>query len=575
MHNASGAIWVIYNGEIYNYRELRQELQARGHVFRTRSDTEVILHAYEEDGVSCAARFNGIFAFALWDASTQRLVLARDHFGVKPLYYACAGGVFRFASELKAILVDPSVPREVDLEALNLCLTFRHTPSPWTLLKGIHKLPPASYAVVSRGEVRTARYWEMCQPTLVEADEAGLVEALAERLERAVSRQMVSDVPLSLSLSSGVDSCTLLGIMSRHSSEPVRAFTVGFDGQAERSEIGPAAETARHFGADFWSQRITEEDYAAFLARYIWHLEEPIGNESAPAYYFVARMAQAHGIKVMLNGQGPDEAFAGYGRHLGGAYAGHLASLVAPLARRALVPLADRAPLTEPQRRLAYALGQRTELDQLLSIYTFVSPTTRARLIEPSLRRLLDPEQPRAYLAAQLARAPSGTRLERMLWVDTRTSLPDNLLLCEDKMAMAAGVEARVPFLDVEFMELAERVPGHLKLRWGRGKRIHRRVCARFVPPAVARRPKIGFDTAVDRWLRARLGRELRQAIGASDSLTQALLSRATVHELLDEHERGRRDHQRLLFLLLSLEAWHRAFVRGERDGIAGSEPQP
>ncbi len=571
--NEDGSVTIVFNGEIYNYRELREDLRQRGHHFATASDTEVVVHAYEEFGLDCPARFNGIFAFAVWDARRQRLFLARDHFGVKPLYYTVAGGVFRFGSELKSILADPAVPRDVDPDALNLCLTFRYTPSPWTLLSGIKKLPPAGYAVVDAGGLTIGRYWANQAEPLRSIAASEAVEQLRARLDGAVQRQMVSDVPISLSLSSGVDSSTLLALMARSSSQPVRAFTVGFAGREEVSEVGPASETARLFGARFSGRTIASEDYAAFLERYIWHLEEPIGNESSPAYYFVAAMAQAEGIKVLLNGQGPDETFGGYARHLGAAYGGLLGALPRPFVQSMLVPLAERLPVPETYRRLAYALEGRSEVEQLLSMYTFVAPSTRARLLSPALRRRVDPDVPRAFVADQLAQAPPGTRLERMLHVDTRTSLSDNLLLCEDKMSMAASVEARVPFLDLEFMELAERVPGRLKVRLGRGKYIHRRVCAGMVPQDVVRRPKIGFASAVDLWLRQRLGRQLCQAILAPDSFTRAYLDRDVVETLIREHDQGQRNHQRILFLLLSMEAWYRAFILGESPlgGVASS----
>jgi asparagine synthase (glutamine-hydrolysing) len=563
MSNEDGSAWVIFNGEIYNYRELRRVLQAAGHRFRTASDTEVIVHAYEEYGAACPAHLNGIFAFAIWDARERKMLLARDHFGVKPLYYALHAGIFRFGSELKAILADSAVPREVDPDALNLCLTLRYTPSPWTMLKGIRKLPPGSSAVVDANGVRIERYWDGSSPRLDSADERELAGALRERLEQAVERQMVSDVPISLSLSSGIDSSTLLSLMSRHSSQPIRTFTVGFAGRENESEIGPAVQTARHFGADAAGQLVSADDYMSFLERYIWHLEEPIGNESAPAYYFVARMAQARGIKVMLNGQGPDEVFGGYARHLGAAYASWLPTLPPYAVNNVLIPWLDRTPVPETARRLAYSLAGRSEVDQVLLTYTFVSPRTRARLLNPALNALIDPHLPRAFVESQLKAAPPGTRLERMLYVDTRTSLPDNLLLCEDKMAMAASVEARVPFLDVELMQLAERVPGHLNVHRGRGKYLFRSVCASFLPSNVIRRKKIGFKNAVDLWLRERLGTQLRGAISAPDSLTRNFLNGRAVDAVLREHASGRRNHQRLLFLLLSMEAWHATFVRG------------
>jgi asparagine synthase (glutamine-hydrolysing) len=563
--NEDGSVWVIFNGEIYNYRELRRVLQLAGHSFHTASDTEVIVHAYEEYGPECAVHLNGIFAFAIWDARRRQLFLARDHFGVKPLYYSTHAGVFRFGSEMKAILADPSVPREVDPDALNLCLTLRYTPSPWTMLQGIRKLPPASYAVVDSRGPRVEQYWTGPSEGPEQADRRELIQALRHELDRAVHRQMVSDVPISLSLSSGIDSSTLLAIMARHSTEPIRTFTVGFAGREDDSEIGPAIETAQRFGAHAEGKLISDDDYAAFLARYMWHLEEPVGNESAPAYYFVAQMAHQHGIKVMLNGQGPDEVFAGYTRHLGVAYASKLAVLPERVGSSTLVPLVafvDRLPLRESARRFAYALASRSEVDQMLSIYTFVSPATRARLLGPAARQLIDPDLPRSFVEAQLKAAPPGTRLERMLYVDTRTSLPDNLLLCEDKMAMAASVEARVPFLDLEFMQLAEKIPGNLKLSWGRGKYLHRQVAAGFVPPDVVGRPKIGFTSAVDLWLRELLGRHLHAAVQVPHSLTGDYLERQTVDTLIREHIGRRRNHQRILFLLLSMETWYQTFVQ-------------
>lgn len=321
MSNEDGSIWIVYNGEIYNYRELRQELRAKGHIFHTQSDTEVIIHAYEEFGEECPTYFNGIFAFAIWDARRRLLFLARDHFGVKPLYYSQNNDHFYFASELKAILCDPTVPRELDLDALNLCLTFRYTPSPWTMFKGIYKLPPASFLIIKPEGIHVGRYWEDLVVINRQPDEEEWVVQLQANLETAVVRQMVSDVPIGLSLSSGVDSNVLLALMSQHSNGAIKAFTVGFAGREATSEIEPARCVGSKFGAEFYEQIIMANDYNDFMARYLWHLEEPIGNESAAAYYFVAEMARQQGVKVLLTGQGADEAFAGYERYIGIKYA--------------------------------------------------------------------------------------------------------------------------------------------------------------------------------------------------------------------------------------------------------------
>jgi asparagine synthase (glutamine-hydrolysing) len=562
MCNEDGSIWIVFNGEIYNYRELRQALQARGHVFRTVSDTEVILHAYEEYGQECPAHFNGIFAFGIWDAKQRGLFLVRDHFGVKPLYFRWQAECFSFASEIKALLCDERVPRELNVDALNLCLTFRHTPSPWTLFQGIQKLPPGCSAWVNTQGINQKQYWDdkpvidrACSP-----DE--WLEQLRDALEAAVVRQMVSDVPIGISLSSGVDSSVLLALMSEHMGGAVQAFTVGFAGREATSEIEPARQMARRFGAAFYEQVISAEDYASFMQRYMWHLEEPIGNESAAAYYFVAEMARRQRVKVLLNGQGADEAFAGYERYLYAAYGSWLRLGTIPPLVWLLPRLLAGRPLGERYQRLLMTLDAKDETERFLRVYSIMPEAAKGRLLNPELAAQIDRELPYRYLRGQLERAPHGTAVERMTYVDARTSLPDDLLLCEDKMAMAASVEARVPLLDLEWMALAERVPGNLKLRGRRDKYIHRKVCERWVGQEVVSRPKIGFDNAVDLWMRQQLGQEMLQIIKAPGSFTGTYLNPVTVKALMQEHISGQRDHQRVLFLLLSLESWHSVFFK-------------
>jgi asparagine synthase (glutamine-hydrolysing) len=563
MCNEDGSVWIVYNGEIYNYRDLRRDLQARGHVFRTLSDTEVIVHAYEEYDEQCPALFNGIFAFAIWDTRKRALFLARDHFGVKPLYYCLHGNRFYFASEVKAILCHATVPRELDLDALNLCLTFRHTPSPWTLFKGIYKLPPGRSLTVTSTEIRERRYRDDSVTIDRTLREEEWVERLQAVLEQAVVRQMVSDVPIGVSLSSGVDSNTILALMSQHSSGPVRAFTVGFAGRETTSEIEPARQMAIRFGAEFYQQVITADDYAAFMARYLWHLEEPIGNESAAAYYFVAEMARQQGVKVLLNGQGADEAFAGYGRYLAVAYGQWLRlGTVAPLCW-VLPRLLGGTLLGERYQRFLFTLNATSEEDRFLRLYSILTDEMKRHLVRPEVLAQMDPDLPSRYVREQLASAPQGTPLERMTYVDARTSLPDNLLLCEDKMAMAASVEARVPFLDLELMAVAESIPGKFKLHGLCDKYIHRKACTRWVGRGIASRPQIGFDNAVDIWLRHQLGARMRQFVESPDSFTVNCLNPQYVLHLMQEHSERRRDHQRILFLLLSLESWYEQFIQG------------
>jgi asparagine synthase (glutamine-hydrolysing) len=330
-----GRSWLVYNGELYNYRELRRELAAAGRSFRTECDTEVLLRAWEHWGDACTERLNGIFAFAIWDGTRHELFLARDHFGVKPLYYARTDRGFAFGSEAKAVIASGLVDPGLDVDALGLALTFRYLPSPATLFAGIAKLEPGSAMRVRRDGSFTTTVFERAQPRLEAADWR---QALATAMDEAVRRQMVSDVPIGLSLSSGADSTTMLALMSRATSTPVETFTIGFAGATRGADEVPVAqERAREHGAMFHPRLVTQDEYLAFMDRYMWHMEEPIGNESAPAYHFVAETAREAGVKVLLTGQGPDELFAGYDRHIGIAYARLLRAATHP----ALRPLLD------------------------------------------------------------------------------------------------------------------------------------------------------------------------------------------------------------------------------------------
>ena len=562
MCNEDGSIWVTYNGEIYNFRELREQLTAKGHVFKTASDTEVILHGYEEWGEDCPARFNGIFAFALWDGRNQTLFLARDHFGVKPLYYHSDVRRFRFASEIKAILCDPAIEREIDFDALTLCLTFRNTPSPWTLFKGIKKLPPGHALCVTKADCRQIKFRDDHVAIDRRLTEPEWLERLRPSLDRAVARQMISDVPIGVSLSSGVDSNTVLALMARHSATPVNAFTVGFEGRDQTSEIEPARRMAKRHGAAFFSRVIRQADYATFMSRYIWHLEEPIGNESAAAYYFVAGMTRQQGIKVLLNGQGADETFAGYGRCIGAAYRRWLNLALALPFQNAFQRATAGTLLGERYHRFRFTLSAIDEADFFLRTYSIADKNFMRQLINPDVWTRMKPDLPHRYIKKQLADAPNdGTLLEKMTFMDARTILADNLLLCEDKMSMAASVEARVPFLDVELMSVAEQIPGRFKLKGLRDKYIHRKACTQWVDPSVTSRPQIGFDNAMDIWLKQQLGQDLIATTHDRTSFISNYLNPSFVRDLFHEHAAGRRDHQRVLFLLISLENWHRTFM--------------
>jgi asparagine synthase (glutamine-hydrolysing) len=561
MSSADGRIWLVYNGEIYNYRELRRGLIAAGHEFRTESDTEVVLRAYEHYGDDCTAYLNGIFAFAIWDGRKRRLLLSRDHFGVKPLYYAHTSRGVVFGSEVKAILASGLVSPAVDVDALGLALTFRYTPSPATLFRGVKKLVPGASVVIESDHHERHRFVDYA------SNEPGArvpswERRLASEIDHAVRRQMISDVPIGLSLSSGVDSSTLLAVMSRWSTEPVRAFTVGFGHNGRDDEIPLAQQVAHRFSAEFRAEKLGGDEYSAFMQKYMWHMEEPVGNQSAPAYYFVAAMAREAGVKVLLTGQGPDEMFAGYDRHVGIAFARVLRTAARPSIQTHVRRATRGREIGEKYLRFLTSASQTDLAQRLHAAYSVFSREDARTLLRPDVYASIDWSLSLAHVDGWLQRAPAGTDLERMLWIDARTLLADNLLLAEDKMAMAASVEARVPFLDLEFTRLAESVPGAMKLKVGRRKHVYRRACAQWIGSEPSRRRKIGFVNPMADWFRGNYQSSVLAPLGDSSSFLATYAQPAAVEQMVREHQEHRRDHTRKLYFLASLEAWYDTFCR-------------
>lgn len=562
MANEDASLHLVFNGEIYNFVELRAELRQCGHTFATHSDTEVILHAYEEWGVDCVTRFNGMFAFALWDATLQRLLLARDHLGIKPLYYLQLPGRLLFASEIKALLTDPECPREVDLQAMAQLFTLRYVPSPATLFRRIRKLPPGHRMLVDRNGIRTERYWKRIPELDRQTDHRSLVEQYQQLVEDAVRLQMRSDVPVGLFLSSGVDSGALLAIMSKYAGHPVHTFTIGFEDGERTNETADAREMARRFGADHSELVISPQDYEAYYDRYLFDLEEPVGNESAAAFYFVSRIARER-VKVALSGQGADEPWAGYHRHLGARLSTAYAML--PLSVRTGVLRAVNSHFSgnERLRRGVESLGDPDVLSRFVKIYSFYSADMKKRLFLPWVLQQIsvDGREAREALRSLQAEVAQQDPLTQMLYVDTRTNLPDDLLMVADKTAMANSLEARVPFLDYRLVEFVERIPPHLKIRGLHGKYLHKKALERWLPKEVVYRKKKGFANPVDLWLRNGMRPLVRRLLLSDDAAIRRYCSPEYIAQILASHEAGQRDCMRHIYLLLSFELWHRQFI--------------
>jgi len=560
-----GEVTAIVNGEIYNHGDLRADLERAGHRFSTRSDSEVVVHAYEEHGPDFVRRLNGMFAFALWDNRSRTLVAARDPFGVKPLYWWTDGRRVALASEVRALMAAGLVQARVDRVALDHYLACRFVPAPRTLFEGVSKLAPASLLTAREGEApRISSYREGPGPPLEGLEGEELSRQLAERFTDAVERQMMSDVPYGAFLSGGVDSAAIAAAMAQRSHAPPSTFTIGFPGHGSvLDEREYAAGTARALGTDHHDTAMEQSDFLSELQRCVRHLEEPCGIPSAPALMQLSRFT-AQSVKVVLSGQGADEPHGGYGRHQAAAALG-LAGRLGPAAR----PLRAAAGLlagNERARRASRLLGEMRETERLVRLVEITDDATRSGLVgtagtEAAAERL-------ALAEDVLCDVGDRGLVEKALYLDTRMFLPDGLLICADKMSMSASLEQRVPFLDLELMRFVERIPVRERVRVRQGKRAHRAAMARLVPKRVVDRPKHGFSTPYDSWLRESLGEEVSRRYSRGSALGE-LVDPGTVSSLVAAHRSGRADHKSILYCLLELSEWHRAYLEKPRAVLA------
>jgi asparagine synthase (glutamine-hydrolysing) len=557
LDSEDGSVTAVVNGEIYNHLELRERLEARGHRFATGSDSEVVVHAYEEHGPAFVRELNGIFALALWDAREHRLVAARDEFGVKPLYWWSDGARLALASEVGALIEAGLVRPAVDRVALDHYLACRFVPAPRTLFAGVSKLPAASLLIAREGEPpRIESYREPPGEPLRDTSETELAGELADRFAAAVERQMMSDVPYGAFLSGGVDSAAVVAAMARAGGPPT-TFTIGFPGQgATLDEREYAAASARAIGTEHHDTAMEAPGFLEELARCVPRLEEPCGIPSAGALLQLSRFA-AESVKVVLAGQGADEPHGGYGRHQAAAVLRHLRRLPAGAARPAFA-LARALPRADRARRAAHLLGGGGGAERLTRLVEITDHGLRRRLTggvgeEAEAERL-------GLTGAVLADVAGRDLLEQALYLDTRMFLPDGILICNDKLSMAASLELRVPFLDLELMRFVERIPARARVRARAGKRLHRQALVKLLPREITERPKHGFATPYDRWLREALGEEVERRYAPGEPASQ-LVDAGTAARLVDEHRRGRADHKSVLYCLLELSEWHRAFV--------------
>jgi len=565
MLSADRTLAVVFNGEIYNFPTLRRSLENEGRRFRTRSDTEVILHLYEKHGVDCVAHLDGMFAFALWDASRQRLFLARDHMGQKPLFFCRTQRGFAFASEVKGVLASGLVAREADLEALFHYISLRFIPDRLTLFKGVEKLPAAHHLVYENGVARVEQYWSFSCVDKQAGSEAELTDALDHALGDTVRTHLLSDVPVGAFLSGGIDSSLVTALMARESGEPIPTFSIGVQEQGF-SELPFAAQVARQYHTRH-HEEIVSANLVHLVPKMVWHLDEPSDPYGA-GVYLVSALAAGR-VKVVLSGDGGDELFAGYDRFAGQRLAMIYAILPRSLRRTLMRRLIGLVPESFGYKSVAQKLQWLNEMSLVEGGERYASSMSFLRFTEDAKRSLFTPDA-RAGLGGLDStekilvhfNSPNASDLvDRMLYTDLMTRIPDHLLPIVDRLAMAHGLEVRPPFLEHRMVEFAGHLPADLKLRGTQLKYILRRVAARYLPPEIIHRPKQGFGFPLARWMQTDLSGLLREVIADSRFIAAGIFSRPYVERLLHEHLQGKRDHNFRLWILLNLEVWHRLFL--------------
>jgi asparagine synthase (glutamine-hydrolysing) len=569
LSNEDDTIWIVFNGEIYNYQTLRDDLIGKGHIFKTKSDTEVIVHLYEEYGTDCVQKLRGMFAFAIWDARQKQLFLARDRVGIKPLYYYVTKDFLTFGSELKAILVDASIPREVEPTMVDRFLTYYYLPGGNTLLRNVFKLEPGHTLVVTNGKAVVRRYWDLKFSESPEPrSPRHLEEQLLEVLDDAVQLHMISDVPIGFLLSGGVDSTAMLSLATKRTDKPISTFTVGFSSESVIDERPYARLAAERFGAAHYELSISASEFAEFLPNYVWHMEEPVCEPPAVALYYISKLARDY-VKVLISGEGGDEAFAGYENYRNLFWFEHLKKLLGPVQKPAATGITwlgqrlDSRVLSKYGQRMGVPF-EDYYLSRTSSPFEFF-PRERFNLYSTTMLEAIDSDQALSVTRRYMSNASNYSVLNKMLYVDTNTWLPDELLIKADKMTMANSVELRVPLLDHKVLEFAAGLPRDAKIRRLTTKYAAKQALRSHVPREILARRKAGFPIPYRTWLRGELREYVSQILLDRRTLSRGYFQAGALERVLKANLNGT-DLSKEVFSLVILELWHRKFV--DRDSV-------
>lgn len=569
--NEDGSVWIVFNGEVYNFAELRADLIARGHSFKTHSDTETIVHLYEEMGERCVERLRGMFGFAIWDRRENKLFLARDRAGKKPLHYTLVGETLVFGSEIKSLLQFPGVERQVNHQAISDYLSFGYVPDPLTAFRGIQKLLPGHTMTFQNGRMTTRRYWDFSygQEHAPAQSESYYAERLRELIAESVRIRLVSEVPLGAFLSGGVDSSTVVAMMARAMDQPVKTFSIGFS-EASFDELKYARLTAERYQTDH-HEFIVTPDVCRLVEEIVWHHDEPFADASSIPTYVVSKMAREF-VTVVLSGDGGDELFAGYERYLVHQGRQRFERIPGWLRRNVMLPLSQALPRAtygkQFLRNISLEGGARF-VDSL----SYFGAAAKRNLLAAEVRRGLNGYDSAAAFEQLFAEPNSADPIERLLYLDSKTYLSGDILTKVDRMSMAHSIEARVPLLDHELIEFVQSIPASLKLRGQTTKHILKQAMGELIPNEIINRPKMGFGVPLRKWLNNELREMLHDTLTDQRARERGLLNPRAVQALLDEHGRGRRDNSLHLWGLLNLELWHRSFIdRQPEMSFAGAK---
>jgi asparagine synthase (glutamine-hydrolysing) len=568
MADSRGEIVLTYNGEIYNFKELRRDLEALGHAFRSETDAEVLIYAYRQWGYECLSRLNGMFAFAIWDKRNESLFLARDRLGIKPLYYADTPSGFAFASEIKALFAIPGLERNVDLAALDQFMSFLWSPDPRTMFRGIHKLPPAHYLVYRAGRAETVEYWDVKFEEDFSVSEAEWTERLREQIQRSTRAQMVSDVPLGAFLSGGLDSSSLVALMTAASDSRLVTYTFGFRSEDLKYDVvEDDVKFARIVGKEFqtdYNEELLQPEVTSLLPKLIYHMDEPVADPAILTSYLICKQARQR-LTVLISGMGGDEVFAGYPRHL----AHRLANIYGLAPRFLSHPLAAALPAGKPGKWKSTIRGIK-KLDRsaalpprerYLGFGTYFSATDKAQTYSDYLREAAEGFNAYEMHQVYFDRVAGQHFVNQMLYIDLKTFLPCLNLTYTDKTSMASSMEVRVPLLDHELIELMGKVPARLKLKGLTRKYIFKRAAEKWLPREIIHRRKAGFGAPMRAWLVNDLREAVEDLLSPTNIKTRGYFEYSSVRKLIDDNLSGREDNALKIFQLLTLELWHRTFI--------------